>query len=90
VSVKTRTQHGHGANETVGQRNPPGHGPGNRAPSQPRELLTDRIVRELPAPARGAKITYDGGDPRRRVSGFGVRVTAAGQRAFILNYCAFR
>jgi hypothetical protein len=53
-------------------------------------LLTDRIVRELPAPARGAKITYDGGDPRRRVSGFGVRVTAAGQRAFILNYCAFR
>src|SRR5690242_11653968 len=51
-----------------------------------REILTDRIVCDLPAPARGAKITYDGGDPRKCVTGFGVRVTATGQRSFILNY----
>src|SRR5579884_1582219 len=59
---------------------------GRRQPSDRRALLTDRIVRDLPAPARGSRITYDGGDPRRCVSGFGVRITAAGQRAFILNY----
>jgi len=49
-------------------------------------LLTDSIVRGLPAPATGNRITYDGGDPRKRVVGFGVRVTTAGMRAFILNY----
>jgi integrase len=43
--------------------------------------LTDRIVRALPAPDRGNKITYDD-EPK----GFGCRVTAAGARAFILNY----
>ncbi len=58
----------------------------NRPRRVQKELLTDRFVRDLPAPPRGATITYDGGDPKRRVSGFGVRVTAAGVRAFVLNY----
>jgi integrase len=43
--------------------------------------LTDRIVKQLPAPARGNKVTYDS-----EVGGFGCRVTAAGARAFVLNY----
>ncbi len=44
--------------------------------------LTDTIVKDhLPAPAKGNKITYDSD-----VKGFGVRVTAAGARSFILNY----
>lgn len=45
------------------------------------QKLTDTIVKALPTPATGNKITYDGD-----VKGFGVRVTAAGARAFILNY----
>jgi len=45
------------------------------------QRLDDKLVKALPAPAAGAKITYDSD-----VSGFGVRVTAAGARAFILNY----
>jgi integrase len=53
-----------------------------------KKLLTDAIVRSLGAPASGNKITYDGGDPKKRVRGFGVRVTAAGARAFVLNYRA--
>jgi integrase len=43
--------------------------------------LTDKIVKRLPAPAKGYKITYDSD-----VAGFGCRVTAAGARAFVLNY----
>ena len=44
--------------------------------------LTDAIVRALPAPATGSeRITYDSG-----VTGFGVRVTRAGARSFLLNY----
>jgi integrase len=46
-----------------------------------RQRLDDKLARALPAPDTGAKITYDA-----EVSGFGVRVTAAGARAFILNY----
>jgi len=42
--------------------------------------LTDKIIKELPAPERGNKITYD------EVKGFGCRVTAAAARAFVLNY----
>jgi integrase len=45
------------------------------------EKLTDKLVRELPVPATGNKIVYDA-----EVRGFGVRVTAAGGRAFVLNY----
>jgi integrase len=51
-----------------------------------RKLLTDAIVRELPAPASGNKILYDGGDPKKCVTGFGVRITASGARAFVFNY----
>jgi integrase len=43
--------------------------------------LTDIVVKRLPAPSRGNKVTYDDA-----VKGFGCRVTAAGGRAFILNY----
>lgn len=41
--------------------------------------LTDADVRKLPAPETGNKITYEGG-------GFGVRVTAAGAKSFVLTY----
>jgi integrase len=43
--------------------------------------LTDNLLRKLPAPESGNKVTYDDA-----VKGFGIRVTAAGGRAFILNY----
>ena len=43
--------------------------------------LTDTIVKALPKPDKGNRITYD-----EQIKGFGVRVTAAGTRAFILNY----
>jgi integrase len=43
--------------------------------------LTDRIVKGLPVPKSGNRITYD-----TDVTGFGARVTAAAARAFILNY----
>jgi integrase len=43
--------------------------------------LTDSIVKNIPSPAAGNRIEYD-----ETVRGFGVRVTAAGSRAFILNY----
>ncbi len=45
------------------------------------ERLSDRLVKALPVPASGGKITYDG-----EVSGFGIRVFASGKRAFILRY----
>jgi integrase len=45
--------------------------------------LTDYIVRRLPEPPKGNKIFYD-----TEVKGFGCRVTAAGSRAFVLNYRA--
>jgi integrase len=43
--------------------------------------LTDGVVKALPAPANGSRISYDS-----EVTGFGVRITAAGTRAFVLNY----
>jgi integrase len=43
--------------------------------------LTDAIVRRLPTPVKGKEITLDA-----EVTGFGVRVTAAGHRAFVLRY----
>lgn len=48
-----------------------------------RQRLTDSIIKALPAPASSNRITYDAEMP-----GFGVRVTAAGARAFVLNYRA--
>ena len=46
--------------------------------------LTDDFARSVPAPtALKSKIHYDGA-----VKGFGLRVTKAGARAFVLNYRA--
>ena len=45
------------------------------------EDLTDKAVRDLAPPATGNRITYD-----QEVKGFGVRITSAGAKAFILNY----
>src|SRR5262245_48516028 len=43
--------------------------------------LQDSSIKHLPTPKRGNRITYDDA-----VKGLGVRITAAGGRAFILNY----
>ena len=43
--------------------------------------LTDRLVKGLPSPPSSNRITYDAD-----VKGFGLRVTAGGAKAFILNY----
>lgn len=43
--------------------------------------LTDKLVKDLPAPAAGNRVTYD-----QDVRGLGVRVTSAGVRAFVFNY----
>jgi hypothetical protein len=53
---------------------------------QSRKLLSDLVVRGVRVPARGSKIVYDGGDPKRSVTGFGFRITAGGAGAFVLNY----
>jgi integrase len=45
--------------------------------------ITDKLVKDLSPPAKGNAITYD-----TEVKGFGVRVTAAGARSFVLNYRA--
>ena len=45
------------------------------------EKLTDAIIRALVPPAEGNKITYDA-----ELKGFGLRTTAKGAKAFILNY----
>lgn len=43
--------------------------------------VTDRMVAGLPLPRKGARVVYDG-----ETHGFGVRVTANGSRAFVLDY----
>jgi integrase len=43
--------------------------------------LTDAVVRRLPPPQRGKRIVLDD-----EVVGFGVRITAAGARSFVLRY----
>jgi integrase len=43
--------------------------------------LTDAAVKRLPTPAKGKEITLDD-----EVTGFGVRITAAGARSYILRY----
>jgi site-specific recombinase XerD len=45
------------------------------------ERLTDRLVKGLPAPATGNKLTRDD-----LVRGFAARTTAAGAKAFVLDY----
>jgi integrase len=44
------------------------------------EHLTDAVIKRLPKPQQGNRITYDD------VPGFGIRVTAAAARSFVLNY----
>jgi integrase len=43
--------------------------------------LTDAIIKKLPLPAKGSKVHYDA-----TTKGFGISVTAADARSFILNY----
>lgn len=43
--------------------------------------LTDAFAKKLAAPASGARIHYDD-----EVKGWGLRITASGARAFVLNY----
>ena len=45
------------------------------------DRLSDKLVKAIPAPQSGNRIVYDAD-----LKGFGVRVTSAGARAFILNY----
>jgi integrase len=47
------------------------------------QKLDDKTVRDLEAPASGNRITYD-----TDIKGFGVRITATGAKAFVLNYRA--
>src|SRR6476646_9324693 len=58
-----------------------GHCADTRAGLKMADKLSDAFVKALPAPATGNKIYYD-----TAVTGFGVRVTAAGARSFVLNY----
>jgi integrase len=55
--------------------------PAERVRTRADTKLTDVIVKRLPKPAKGNKITYDAAVP-----GFGIRVTAGGSRAFVLTY----
>jgi integrase len=48
---------------------------------KPADALSDGMVKRLPAPEKGSKIHYDPALP-----GFGIRITAAGARSFVLNY----
>lgn len=51
--------------------------------------LTEKTVRELPAPERGNKVHYFAGavlQGAKAPRGLGVRVTAAGAKSFVLNY----
>jgi integrase len=53
-----------------------------------RERLTQKLVDGLPAPPSGNRIYWDAPDERGKghVPGFGLRVTAGGVRAYVLNY----
>jgi integrase len=51
--------------------------------------LNEETVKQLPVPAKGNCVTYFAGatiQGAKAPRGFGVRVTAAGARAFVLNY----
>jgi integrase len=49
--------------------------------SKLRDKITDKLVRDLPAPAKSNELHYD-----PELPGFAVRVTAAGARSFVLVY----
>lgn len=46
--------------------------------------LTDKKLRSIESPEKGRRLVFD--DHREAPKGFGVRVTAAGKRAFVLRY----
>src|SRR3954471_20280308 len=51
--------------------------------------LNEEMIRRMQVPANGNSITYFAGATIQGATaprGFGVRVTAAGSRAFVLNY----
>src|SRR5246127_5800486 len=53
------------------------------------EKLSEEVIKRLPIPSKGNRVAYFGGatiQGAKAPRGFGVRVTAAGARAFILNY----
>jgi integrase len=53
------------------------------------QKLSEETIKRLPHPAAGNRVTYFAGatiQGAKAPRGFGVRVTAAGARAFILNY----
>lgn len=43
--------------------------------------INDQLVRAMEAPSKGNRVVYDD-----KVTGFGVRITASGNRAFVLRY----
>src|SRR5579859_2568034 len=45
------------------------------------QALSDAMVRRLPAPEKGYKVHWD-----PDVGGFGIRITAAGARSFVVDY----
>lgn len=47
------------------------------------EKISDKLVKALLPPATGNRIAYD-----HEIKGFGVRITAAGVRSFVINYRA--
>jgi integrase len=54
-----------------------------------RDRLSEETIKQLQPPAVGNRVTYFGGatiQGAKAPRGFGVRITAAGARAFILNY----
>src|SRR6516162_2031172 len=51
--------------------------------------INEETVKQLPVPDKGNRVTYFAGamvQGAKAPRGFGVRVTAAGARAFVLNY----
>jgi integrase len=52
-----------------------------------KDRLTDSYIKKLTPPEKGSRIVYDAYEgSKEAVAGFGIRITAAGARAFILNY----
>ncbi len=45
------------------------------------ERITDKLVKSLEPPAAGNQVVWD-----NAIKGFGIRVTAAGAKSFVLNY----
>jgi len=48
------------------------------------QRLSDKVAQDAEAPSAGHKIFYDGGP--KAVKGFGLRITRAGARSWVLNY----